>query len=869
MPISTNGTVIARFAGALYNQQLSNATYEEVVTWSNTNPLSGLLNAVYQRDFSNATDAAVANIIITNLGLAAVPGLGNWLAAQLTAAGANKGAKIAELLNGFAQTPASDPVYGAAAAAWNNQVANSQILSQTEGNAGGEFSTLGTTPAGATFTLTTGLDTIVGTSGNDTINAVPVQGMGIYSGGVSTLNGYDSIDGGAGADTLNIYTGDEYENAGNENQVGTISNVETINIHNDYYTFGDYDGGVDASGFAGATQIWQINDSTDIYNLAASTTAGFRDLHSDADIGAATDAASVSIALDNTDGSHLYVYGDSLTAVNVAGTLDQSASAGYSDISLTVEAGFDVQTVTVNTAVDTNLSVEQFGYSEADGWSLKAVTTVNAGASTGDIYFDGYDTVASVTTGSGDDEVYLNTVTAKAVAVPVTAAISAVVATGAGDDYIEVNTTGTGTTTVAAGEGDDEVYVASRGTGVLTVDLGAGVDDFSTGVAINGTDVIDGGAGVDTLLLSLVGAANVGAFKNFETFDAVGLDHNLDLDILALNNTVTEIIASGALGADVGLLNLGAGVGFRATADMGGTYGLGLTQKTAGALTVTLDADETGTADLSIDAATMKVGALNATSVTAVFDTSYLDKVGTVVGETVLGDNVSTIGLRTVAATSLAVVSGGANSLNTLNVLDDAATAGKLASITITGASSLTLDTSSTFANALTSVDASASTGGLTFALADLKNGGTVTLGSGVDTITADATSTTGLIESISGLEKAAAGAFGATASATTIADSDKIVLTGAMVLDANVNALFTISKGILTFTGAGPSTLADAIGLADLAAETVGEAAVFNYLSDSYVFVQGDTETVVKLVGITGATEFAEVGATDAFMIG
>jgi hypothetical protein len=53
--------------------------------------------------------------------LTAVEGLANWVAAQLTAAGANKGAKVVDLLNGFAQM-SSDATYGTAATAFNTKV---------------------------------------------------------------------------------------------------------------------------------------------------------------------------------------------------------------------------------------------------------------------------------------------------------------------------------------------------------------------------------------------------------------------------------------------------------------------------------------------------------------------------------------------------------------------------------------------------------------------------------------------------------------------------------------------------------------------------------------------------------------------------
>ena len=208
MAISTNGTVLARVAGALYNTQMSNATYSEVKT---LDP-AALANALYARDFSSSTDLAVATTLVTNLGLSTVAGLVNWVAAQLTAAGAHKGAKIVDLLNGFAQM-SSDATYGAAATAFNAKVDIALTLSQTAGNAGGTFAAAGT-PVSAAFTLTAGVDSFNGGAGNDTFNAV-----------TGTFTSLDSIDGGTGTDALNVVSADLSAAAG-----AIVKNIETVNL---------------------------------------------------------------------------------------------------------------------------------------------------------------------------------------------------------------------------------------------------------------------------------------------------------------------------------------------------------------------------------------------------------------------------------------------------------------------------------------------------------------------------------------------------------------------------------------------------------------------------------------------------------------
>jgi hypothetical protein len=385
---------------------------------------------------------------------------------------------------------------------------------------------------------------------------------------------------------------------------------------------------------------------------------------------------------------------------------------------------------------------------------------------------------------------------------------------------------------------------------------------------------------VDTLALKLVGAANVGAFKNFDVYDVKGMSANLDLDILNSANTVTEIVGSGALAAGVTLQNVGAGVNFRATGDMGATA-LTLTQKTAGVITVTLDADQAAET-AGDDVAAMSIIATNATSITAVFDAAYKNVAGSQTGETAATDNVSTITLGEAAATSLSVVSGGANAQNALGVADSNDT---LTSVTITGAQSLNLSITGGVSSKIATIDASAQTGGLTASLAALKDGGVIKLGSGTDVITATAASNATAPESIQGFAKTAAVSVStapadATAKTAAIAAADKLAIAGADVANASVStAAATLDKGVLTFTGAGPATLSDALLIADDFADVLGETLAFQYLSDTYVFSQGAShavgapsvsaaDTLVKLVGVTGVTNLVENGATDQFFV-
>jgi len=724
------------------------------------------------------------------------------------------------------------------------------------------ISNLGNVVNGQTFAVTAAVDTLAGTSGNDVFNARNVDADGTAA---STLNSFDAIDGGAGKDTLNIYT-----DATHNTDIGansSIKNVETVNIYNTVAA-SPATALADASKFVGATALWQIGAAADVTNLQSTTTAGFRSLSTAAAHGVAVvDAAtSASIAIDGVvEGSTFNVTtgtAGKLAAVTLSGNAVDGADAGTAvgATNLNVTVGKDVQTLTVNTSVATNLGVTSQG--------TKLISTIDASASTGAITYADSDTnVRNITTGTGADVVTFvgETVKDDAATTDTDETKSATVTTGAGNDKITVNaTTGTGLISIVAGDGNDTVAITARATATLNVDLGAGNDTFVSTVAIGANDKIDAGAGTDMLALNLVGSANVGAFSNFDAFDATALGHALDVEILAQKNTVTEIVASDDVGAGASLINVGAGVSYRVIGDTDVANALTINQKTAGDLTVTLDIDEAedaATVATDTDAAVVT----NATGVKVVFDSSFADEAADAT------DNIASMTLTATAAKTITVVSGGAEASNVLNIGNGAAV---LTTITVTGDSMLTVN-GGTGAVKLATIDASAATGGLHTSLATVIDGGTIKLGSGADLIAITGASTVGGVESIQGFEKTAAVSVStatgdATAKTAAIADADMLSFSGSVATTTTGNAGGDINaKGVLTFTGSGPSTLAAAAGIADTAAETTGEAVVFEYLGNSYVFVQGGaTDTLVQLTGITGVTNLVENGTSDHFFL-
>jgi len=687
---------------------------------------------------------------------------------------------------------------------------------------------------GQTFVLTVDTDVLTGTNANDTFIAT---GKATALGGLqNTLQNSDILDGGAGVDTLKFtdvggsFVGDGFS----ETVVPTLSNIENIEARFTAW------GGLDLASSTGVQKISVSNSTTwgHLYNVGA--------------------VANFAVSNDKV-GNDVEIYGGTATDVNLSvsnyGSVDQdvqgdiyfennalkSANLNVSNSDVMVHFHGDttnLKTVAIQ-ATGTNvvdvseasgnietLTVTGAGSVDFDGTIFSAVKTLNAGAATGDLTNIAVDdTATSVTLGAGNDELdYFGDV-----------GKTTVINTGAGDDFLDVS----GTVVKGA-----------------SINLGAGNDAFDAG-SVDAGAIIDGGAGTDTLALRLVGAANVGSFSNFEVFDVAGMSGAFDVNILATKNTVNEIVGSDDLAADSTLSNLGAGVNFRATGDMGTTNTLTLTQATAGALTITLDADEAEANELDGFASTA-VKASNSTSLKAVFDVDFADKQGGDLGI----DNFAVISLAGDAATTLEVVSGGTESANILSYVGGAKDGkGLLTSITITGDQALDV-TDIDFGGAasqVATIDASALTGDLLVETGDLKDGGTIKLGSGTDLVVVDSTGTSvASIEKIVGFELSTS-----LTDAAALDVADALDFSGAEVVAANGSgAGYTISNGVLSFTGTGPTTFEDALTLVDGAVNTANAVVAFEYTGNTYVFSEGglldatDNE-IVQLAGtdVSGLT--------------
>ncbi len=213
----SNPTAKAAFAGTYGALSVSDATAlaYNVIVGNSTAAAAGInvANAVAYLS-STASQTYYTNFINAN-----VPGLS---ASDLALA--VKAAIVGEIL--FASTSygggAGIGSYASAETALVKDLSDDGHLANNNSAGVNIFSNYGTGAVGTTFALTANVDTIVGTGNDDTINATIDSTVG----GQGTLTSLDSIDGGAGNDTLNINV---LTNSGLPSGL-TVKNVETVNL---------------------------------------------------------------------------------------------------------------------------------------------------------------------------------------------------------------------------------------------------------------------------------------------------------------------------------------------------------------------------------------------------------------------------------------------------------------------------------------------------------------------------------------------------------------------------------------------------------------------------------------------------------------
>lgn len=330
------------------------------------------------------------------------------------------------------------------------------------------------------------MDNLVGTAGDDTFQGI----LGAGDGG--TVNTFDKVDGGAGADTLNLLV---KGNVGIPSNV-TVQNIETINLvsNNGNVVRGE---GVNAAVFGAAAQeIWQIDAATRIEGLADGQTAGYRNVKIAVEDGqpnveAGFTGTVANIALDGVGAKDtlptddegfsssfgLLLQGDDVETLNISGSTADGANVIF-DLSNGFGEGAEgesgllaLETINIDLSSDTAVLLR-------GGVLFTSVTEVDASASTGDL------SMALVAPGSF--EFAIETLNL-----------------GSGNDEVAISLDSLGVEELAVnlGAGADKIWLtggsqAEDGNTALTITLGAGSDTVAVGglsnVSFSVDDAVEG-----------------------------------------------------------------------------------------------------------------------------------------------------------------------------------------------------------------------------------------------------------------------------------------------------------------------------------------------------------------------------------------
>ncbi|TAN64666.1 MAG: calcium-binding protein [Methylobacter sp.] len=350
--------------------------------------------------------------------------------------------------------------------------------------------------------LTTDTDNLTGTSGDDIFTATYNDAPTGYTFGIS-----DTLNGGAGTDTLDIDT----------------NHVDAITPIDDYWTGVSHIEKVVIHGGVGAQTI-----TTGLAFEAAFAGNGV-DLTTTSDAGAITltmgsFTGGATIEMTSTDGVQTFTSGTGHTTVTATSTAGAQTITGPGLDVVTATSTHGVQTITGENLTKVT-AMSDDGDQTITGSHIFEVNAHTTGAQT-------------ITMGAGE-----NIVTA------VSPAANNVIATKGGNDTISAETA-TGNYVIDAGRGNDKV---NGGSGSDHLTGGAGNDKIHGGA---GNDVINGGAGIDKVtggdgqdtfvLSSKMGFDRITDFSVAD--DTINIDHSVftSLSTISADNFVTGSAAADA-----------------------------------------------------------------------------------------------------------------------------------------------------------------------------------------------------------------------------------------------------------------------------------------------------------------------------------
>ena len=758
--------------------------------------------------------------------------------------------------------------------------------------------------------LTTGIDAFNGTAGNDNFRAIVGTG--------ATLTAFDSIDGGAGNNSLTVFDLDTTGATATSlpNASITYKNIQTLNVQTANTLGANIDGTqigslsalnvvtsvgpvtVKASGTT-AVKVNDVNGPVSVtggstVDVTTSTAAGSTvsvtsvagktslvSIHGGNgvtinDVATGTVADTIAtVSLDGTSGATT-IASDVLTSLNLTksnGGVTVTAAAGTRalNVALNGQTGGTITDATATTVNVAALTVASTGVSLA----AAAATSVNlaAGVAT-TITSLNADAATSVTlSGSGKITVgaaslaALTSIDAAATTggVAITPALGTGVAFtgGTGADTISIGAT---TKAVALGDGNDSVTLTAGALGTGgSVDGGAGVD------SLTGTSAL-----MSAQLASAATAAKITGFETIRVSDVLAAASSFDVSALvgAVNFTAANGVATGGTATVTGL-GAGANVSILGAAANNGTLDLSMkTDTAADVLNVTVNHNFTNGNTSAVNAFTTNLSAasvetLNVTS-TATSTGATANATVDSVNNTLVISDAALVTLNLSGSQAVSFTSSAASTkLATIDASTDTAGATINASAAVAG---LTIKGSATAANTLTG-SASVDTiigGNKADVIAGGIGGDTLTGNGGNDTFVianGDSTITLGKADTITDFvantygvgTDGAVNAFGATGVAAAKLTGDVIQLTHGFNVGTGATVTSAVTVGVYTNASDATTFLATASATESATAQTI-HAALNSTTGDLYIDIDGNgvADLYVHLTGVQTLTAAA-----------
>lgn len=458
----------------------------------------------------------------------------------------NGGASFADIITEgatfLAALSETDASFGTSAGNFNNRVAVAEYYTVTLENSNQSneaFSGVtsddatvttansaldGTASSGTTFTLTSGIDNLVGGPGDD-----------IFITDNKTANAGDTLDGGPGSDTLQLF---------GTATLGNLTSIENVEVANSVLN-------VNTSVNSGITSV--LLKDTDI-NSAGGTHAVTYTLGS----GQTLTLQNIS---DSTAGGDTIDLAGSSTTRNLI--LNGVGTGSTADVIIDDVGGSAISSSTWNVQADGTAT----NYVIGNSGGAATVRTLNL-TGTGNLTLDSTSGISAelrTITNSGTGNLTATTTAAPSATTGMT------ITGGSGKDSISINTA------AAAG-------VLNK---LTTADLMGGDDTLTIGALTAATDIASGAAfaggdGSDTLIIAnaaVVNATTGKQFNGFETFATA--NGTVDMDNLGSTNTIGTV-ALGALAGGVVLNDVAESTALAFTASTGAQT-VAFNQKNAGA----------------------------------------------------------------------------------------------------------------------------------------------------------------------------------------------------------------------------------------------------------------------------------------------